>query len=42
LASYQRAKLEALFLLTHCDFTTQMIQTEPARVVAMQQLAFGW
>jgi hypothetical protein len=41
LDSYQRAKL-SLFLLAHCDFTTQTNQTERARVVAMQQLAFGW
>jgi len=32
LDSYQRAKL-SLFLLAHCDFTTQMNQTERARVV---------
>jgi hypothetical protein len=41
LDSYQRAQL-SLFLLAHCDFTTEMNQTERARVVATQQLAFGW
>ena len=38
----QWAKLEALFLLAHCDFTTLMSQTEQARVVAVQQLALRW